>query len=79
MILVPCFAKSYGFNFEKNANEFQSTLNKVVPAYAYATLADRLQIFTRDTPSSAKKEALKNLTLGRHTKHLQFTLTNLAF
>ena len=26
MILVPYFAKSYGFNFEKNANEFQSIL-----------------------------------------------------
>ena len=26
MILLPNFAKSYGFNFEKNANEFQSIL-----------------------------------------------------
>ena len=26
MILVPYFANSYGFNFEKNANEFQSIL-----------------------------------------------------
>ncbi len=26
MILLPYFAISYGFNFEKNANEFQSIL-----------------------------------------------------
>ena len=33
MILLPYFAKSYGFNFEKNAIEFQSILQQSLSRY----------------------------------------------
>ena len=35
MILLPYCAKSYGFNFEKNANEFQSILQQSLPRIIY--------------------------------------------